>query len=327
MRKTVKFLLSKSMLLLVALSLLVFSSCKESADSNDDVSAVSGPLDNLYIGMSREEVYTLLGEPDGFASGLRWFEYNDVGVFDPFYQEPYLDTMASINAYGKEWDSYILIRDAIQERFSNKESGFYTQQHEIMKITADKKSFTVEVLAAYAYYEPNGDYDVKMSSGSVTPIRLTFEKDKNNDYQLSSFYVGKGNEDWGWDGGSAIDSLQKRNYESAMEGIIGVIPSQTNCYKGYYMVYISNTEYRDDNAVDGCYYVKYFPGATIWIEKYTSSEDDMSNHYVIKYSDPQKNIIVGPKGMSEIAVTDDMLGVYDNIDNKFVVKLEKFVKK
>jgi hypothetical protein len=39
-------------------------------------------LDKIYLGMPTADVYGLFGEPDYQASGLMWFGYNDVGIFD-----------------------------------------------------------------------------------------------------------------------------------------------------------------------------------------------------------------------------------------------------
>lgn len=278
-------------------------------------------FDAIYLGMTSAEVHALFGEPDYQASGLMWFGYNDVGTFDTGLG--FEGTISRIVVGGKHWDVHKLINEAIINRHSVGTGAYLTESHLIMKFTAAQNGFTAEVQSVCGIYGRKGDYDVELKSSVALPIRITFVKNKNNDYELSSYHERRKGEDWGWKGDSAVESLQNNCYANAMHHFVGAIPSTGRYSIGVGTVAVTNVAERHTES--GFFTIRYFPGATLQIEKYTDKWRAYAPQtWIIEYADKRKNITVGQNGSSVIPVTDDLIGIFNADENEYSIKFEKY---
>jgi len=284
-----------------------------------DVTVSSDILDKIYLGMTNEEVYALFGEPDFHASGLMWFGYNDVGIFDPGWTPR--GAISRIQAGGKEWSLFNLINDTIIRNFSgdfSKGAGAYsTVWHEITSLDANSNEFTVEGTAQYERYMPDGEYGVERVGWDYSRFAMTFAKNANYDYVLTSCNLSPA---WNMDRPPEL-----KCYADAMYHFVGAIPSsgRFGISGGTAVV----TDYADSLTPNGEFLIKYFPGATLSIEKYDEEyTTHSSGNWIIEYSDSSKNISVGRNGMTEIQITDDLIGIYDTDKSEYVMRFEKYAR-
>ncbi len=290
---------------------------------NPSGSATSDILDDVYLGMTEEEVYALFGEPDFHSplSSSSYYGYNDVGIFAPGFR----GTISIISIGGKNWNVDELVNEAINDRLSVNVGRYLTESHRIMKLSADKNGFTAEVQSVCGIYGRKGDYDVELKSSTASPIRMTFVKNEHNDYEFSSYHEGQKGEEWGWKDDAVIESLQNDCYTNAMYHFVGAIPYDGRFGIGVGTVALTNVA--QDDTKSGFFTIKYFPGATLQIEKYTDVWAAYEPQtWIIEYSDKRKNITVGKEGSRVIPVTDDLIGIFNVDENEYSIKFEKYTK-
>jgi hypothetical protein len=90
----------------------------------------------------------------------------------------------------------------------------------------------------------------------------------------------------------------------------------------------SITDYAESTVIDDNYFlIRYFPGATLAIEGYDERHINNQPEYscIVEYADSSKNITVGRDGMAPITITDDIIGIRTNGDDKYGIRFEKYV--
>ena len=282
-------------------------------------------LDKIYLGMPRSDVYSLFGEPDYQASGLMWFGYNDIGIFD--VAGSFADGRSDIITRFNDWDLYELINTAMNRYDTSGENEYFAQSYLIRDIVANPNSFTVYFVSLCETFTSNGESDVRRVLDRDLPlgIGLSFEKNANGDYTLTAEYKVY------WDIPSIqmlIDKLKKWNYSNAMYHFVGVLPNSTRLgFRRGGTVAI--TDYAESLVLnEGEFLIKYFPGATLSVEKYDEEHAlyPSDSSWVIEYVDSSKNITVGRDGMGAIPITDDLIGIRCADEGKYEVRFEKYKK-
>ena len=284
-------------------------------------------LSKLYLGMTNEKVYALFGEPDFSASGLMWYGYTDVGVFDPMS----LDSNGLIKRISlkdsKYWSIGELIDTTVMQRKTPdtliEEAPFLW--YEIVSIDANERGFTAKIISQYELYIPDGEYSVRRTDWEYSYIDLSFAKNSDFDYVLTSYYC----DDGVWPMGMAP---VLRCYENAMYHFVGAVPRMgTRFGIGYNSIAtaVVNNYAQDVTGDRNGFLIKYFPGATFQIEPFDEENALMGyepGSWIIKYADMSKNINVGRDGTGEIPITDDMLGIYDTSIDDYAIRFDKYVK-
>ncbi|MDD4075606.1 MAG: M56 family metallopeptidase, partial [Eubacteriales bacterium] len=233
-------------------------------------------LEKVYLGMPCADVYDLFGEPDFQASGLMWFGYNNVGVFDPGWTPG--GVIGRIQAGGKDWSVFNLIIDAIMQKFSNGISAeeYSAVWYEITALNADANGFTVEGTAQYERYLPDGEYNVRRTYWEYSHFTLTYTKNTDFDYVLASSDMKAG---WIW---GKLPEL--RCYDAAMYHFVGAVPSDGRYGIGVGTAAVTNVA--DCTTDGGGFIIRYFPGATVQIEEYNVEWSAYEpQNWIIEYAD------------------------------------------
>lgn len=277
----------------------------------DDYSDLLG---KIYLGMTEKEVKDLFGEPDFAASGLMWFGYDNVGIFDPSFSKT--GVIERISAGNKNWSVHELISSAVkshyEENIVSPVGAYPCEWHEITSMDANKNEFTVEVTSQYELYMPDGGYDVRRVHWEYAHIKMTFAKNTYYNYVMTSCNIN----DRVWAMGMAP---VQRCYDDAMYYFVGATRSSGRFGIGLGTVNV--TDYAESMVTDdGEFLIKYFPGATLQIE------EDCTGNWILEYSDPGKNIAVGWDGTGEILITEDLIGIYNVDDGRYNMKFEKHVR-
>lgn len=282
-----------------------------------------GILDKIYLGMTNEEVYELFGVPDFQASGLMWYGYNDIGIFDPSFGFNGLIERITL-ANGWSWSVHDLINAAVKRQnmpdVSTDDVSF--EWHEIVDLEATERGFTVNVISQYERYLPDGEYNVRRTKWAYSHIELAFAKNEEYDYVLTSY----NSDDNVWLVGM---EPELKCYTEAMYFFVGALPSP--CRFGLHRGGTAAiTNYAECSTVDDdMFLISYFPGATLAIEEYDDQYATYpSNYYswVIEYANSRKNITVGKDGTGAIPITDDMIGIYSIVDGRYEIKFERYVR-
>jgi hypothetical protein len=302
-------------------------------------------LDKIYLGMTVAEVHDLFSEPDFHASGLMWFGYNDVGIFNPTVigTNGIIDEISLTN--GTKWSMYELINSAVihhnRGKYQEPDGIYPTESHIILALDANPRGFTAYVISLFNNYLPDGEYNVRSVSGGMTPLALTFEKNQNGYYGLTEYWeADPGDKNMSsirakfpkeaadkLESQSYNESLIRQNYEQAMYFFVGAIPS----YMGYRFGIGAGTavvnKLAGSDVENGYFVVKYFPGATLEIEKYDEARSFYPlENWVVEYTDSRKNITVGGDGMNEIFITDDLIGIFNADTGEYAMKFEKYAR-
>jgi len=255
-----------------------------------------------------------------------WYGYNDVGVFNPsdLGADGYID---SITAHGKDWSIADLVNTAVKQHNKSAASAGEHPVHSyiITNIKANTNSFTVNITSLYESYLQNGEYDVRRVRSLYSPLELSFAKNANFDYELTTYReVGSlqvGNE-------SGRDSLEYNNYTDAMYFFVGAIAH--DCRYGFGTVSTGTaalTNVASDTVDNECFVIQYFPGARLLIEEYDAEHATVKpGNWIIEYTNPGKNITVGRDGTDSIPITNDMIGIIDADVGEYVMKFEKYSK-
>ncbi|MDR0293000.1 MAG: M56 family metallopeptidase [Oscillospiraceae bacterium] len=300
----------------------------DAAGQNPDIiNASPAPfsLDKAYLGMTAAEVYALFGEPDFQASGLMWFGYDDVGVFDPGFSAAGVIERISFSG-GKSWSVIDLVSAAVIQHYADDTSaGAYpAERHQIVSLDASESGFTAEGISQYELYLPDGEYDVRRVKWAYSNFNMTFAKNENYDYVLSSYSI----DDGVWPMGMAP---VPKCYDDAMYHFVGAIPSMGRFSIGVDTIataVVNNYALSETGDYEG-FLIKYFPGATLQIEPFNEENAVMGykpGSWIIEYADSGKNITVGRNGTGEIPITDDLIGIYNAKDGKYGITFEKFKK-
>lgn len=296
----------------------------------------------IYLGMPSAAVYDLFGAPDYQASGLMWFGYNDIGVFDPGTSNSGVIEKISLND-GTLWSVYDLIRTAV---IQHNESAFYTsaevyptESHVILALDASPNGFTAYVMSLFLTFLPEGEYNVREVAGHHTPLALTFTKNQSGDYTLTDYWQAEDGNRYmpsirskfpenTWD---LIDTqlyIQSSNqscYDEAMYHFVGAIPYDSRYSIGVGTAAVTNVA--GDTNDDEYFVVSYFPEATLRIEEYGAEWSSYkSQSWIIEYADKSENITVGKNGTNTIPITDDLIGIYNVDETRYVMKFEKYTK-
>jgi len=288
-------------------------------------------LDRVYLGMTDAEVYKLFGEPDFSASGVMWYGYDDIGVFDPGFNALGVIERISLTDI-KTWSMHDLIKAAILQHYaddiSNGEypvganAGAYPAEwHEIVSLEANANEFTVEGIAQYELYLPDGEYDVRRVKWDYANIKMTFTKNADYDYVLTSCEI---------DGGQWLMGMMPvlKCYNEAMYYFVGALPYDSRYSIGAGTAVVTNHAGGISGVSENGYFtIQYFPGATLSIEEYDGEHATWKPaSWIIEYADPSKNITVGKNGMGEIPITEDLTGIFLVDENRYVMKFEKYVR-
>ena len=317
----------------------------------------AGVLSKIYLGMTNGEVYAMFGEPDFQASGLTWYGYTDVGVFDPCFSATGAIERISLDN-GKEWDMHELISAAVMRhndgQYYAPDGAHPTEAHAILALDADINGFTAYVMSLWQTFLPKGEYDVREVGGAHVPLALTFEKNQNGDYELAEYWEpgdGAGyipsirskfpEGAWGKvDTQLYIEAHKKSCYDQAMYFFVGVVPYDDRIGIRLNTGDAANiTKCAGIEVIEGthCFLVKYLPGASLLIEPYGEDRNGFGDgpdldpgKWTIRYADSSKNIQVGGAGSPEITITDDLIGIYDigtyDDGGLCIMKFEKYTK-
>ena len=279
--------------------------------------------DTIYLGMTNAEVRSLFGEPDFSASGLMWYGYDDVGVFNPsnLGADGYID---SISVQGKDWSISELVNAAVkQHNKSDASTGEYpVHSSDITDIKANADSFTVNITSLYESYLPNGEYDVRRVHSLYSPLELSFAKNANFDYELTAYLEAGppqvGNE-------PDRDRLEHDNYTAAMYFFVGAIAY--DCRYGIGAGTAALTNVAIATVENECFMIQYFPGARLLIEEYDAEYATAEpGNWIIEYANPNNNLAVGRDGTDSIQITNDMIGIIDADVGDYVMKFEKYIR-
>ena len=329
--------------------------------STDDVAtAIDYDIrSQLYLGMTNEEVYALFGEPDYHGSGMMWYGYNDIGTIDPGFSSTGLVEWISLKDDGTVWSVYDLINtEVIQHNYARfyvssggDTDGVYpTQSHVLLALDADNNGFTAYIVSLYSNYVPDGEYDVREVGGTHAPLALTFVKNANGNYKISEYWEPR-------DGSYYMPSIRAKFPESLWDRVdtqLYIEANNKHCYEQAMSHFVRAIPYDERieirlntrDAVDvtrcavieiieetRCFLVKYFPEATLQIEPYDESHngwgdgpDYGSGSWIIEYADSNKNMTIGRNGTGEIAITDDLIGIYDTDSGMYTMRFEKYTR-
>gem|GEM_PF-4780964 len=286
----------------------------------------SNILSQIYLGMSNEEVYALFGEPDYQASGLMWYGYNDIGTFDPSFSSTGVVEGISLN-YGTFWSVHELVRAAVMRHYGRDPSGeFPAVWYEIVSMDANEREFTVTGRAQYELYIPDGEYDVRRVRWERAYIEMTFAKNANYDYVLTSSSI----EDGIWTLAFPPDLMC---YDQAMLHFVGAIPGNVMAFAigagAEGIVTVTDIAAGEPRVGNADFWITYFPGATFKIEPYDENLHFSSNEpgsWVVEYADTGKNITVGREGTNALPITDDLIGIYDLNGGRYSMRFERYVR-
>ena len=147
-------------------------------------------LNQIYLGMTNENVFTLFGEPDFHASGLVWYGYTNIGIFDPMGTTGLVERISLNN--GISWSVRELISTAVKQHYAGHfyepDGSFATEAHTILALDANPQRFSAYVVSLFMNYLPDGEDDVREISGGHSHIVLTFERNQYNQYDLVEFW-------------------------------------------------------------------------------------------------------------------------------------------
>ena len=306
----------------------------------------------IYLGMPRSEVLEVLGKGDFEGSGLDEWGYDDLCniYFDGAFYEESEDydydgaIVTRVTTADKDWDIPTLVRGAVFERHADSISdGEYpVESHINLGIDADTDGFTIYIISLYETYERDGDYGVISISRSNMPLSLSFGRNGDGDYELTEYWQPE-DDDLSASSASykfpeeiqdridtqisidSVDELSDNCYTEAMYHFVGAVPY--TCRYGIGAGTASVTNNVGSTEEDDYFLVEYFPGAMLQIEKYDSSYSSSGpGNWNIVYADPGKNIAVGKKGSSSILITDDLIGIYDVDNGRYVMKFKLYVR-
>jgi len=288
----------------------------------ENETASSDMLNKIYLGMTNEEVYALFGEPDYHASGLMWYGYNNVGTFDPSFGFNGLIERISLDN-GWSWSIHDLISAEVKRHntYDAPIGEVPFEWHEIVDLEATERGFTVKVISQYEHYLPDGEYNVLRTKWEYSHMELSFAKNKNYEYVLTSY--SSDNNVW-------LMGMEPefKCYTEAMCFFVGAVPGsgRFGFHKGGTAAI---TNYAECSTVDDdVFLIRYFPGATLAIEEYDEQYATYPSNYTwfIMYANSSKNITVGKDGMGVMPITDDMIGIYNNVEGKYEIKFERYEK-
>ena len=194
-------------------------------------------------------------------------------------------------------------------------------------------------MSLWMTFLPDGEYNVRDVGGTHSPLALTFTKNRNGDYELTeywqpndgTYYMPSIRSKFPEDTWNKVDTqlyIQAHNescYDQAMYFFVGAVP-----HDGRYGIGASTavvTNYAESVVENECFIIRYFPGATLRIEKYDEEHMlEKPGNWIIEYADKNKNISVGASGIGRITITDDLIGVFDIDESKYEMMFEKYVK-
>ena len=279
-------------------------------------------LNQIYLGMTHEEINALFGAPDSIASGSMWFGSNNAGVFSPDWLSGYSSWHS-----GKHWSVYELVKAAVLQHFGGGTSGEYPDVWlQIVSMDANEREFTVTGKAQYELYIPDGEYDVSRVRWEYANIEMTFAKNADYDYVLSSSSIDSAV----WPLGMAPVPMC---YDEAILHFVGEILHSTR----YGVNGFSGTIILTDIAAGSRYYdyenpiIIFFPRATLAVEgsNIMQYEGFVEQTLIIEFADPSKNITFGKDGVSELSaipITEDLIGIFNVEDNRYEMKFERYVR-
>jgi hypothetical protein len=165
--------------------------------------------DGIYLGMPVSLVYEMFGAPDYQASGLMWFGYSDVGIFD--------DMGTGVIRRFNNWNVHDLVTIAvIQNYVVGAPTGIvHFESHEIIEFNGDESGFTVRVLSLWEGFLPDGQNDVQRVVCLFRDIEITFAK-VNGFYSMTT--LNDRGEVYGED--SKREVLENWNTQKAMNFFI-----------------------------------------------------------------------------------------------------------
>ncbi len=302
-------------------------------------------LNRLYLGMPRSEVENILGKRDGEGSGLDFWFYNDIGSVyfsGNFHEDSAMHNydgaiVTQIKMKNKSWDIYELVSMAVKQyNTSSMPTGEYpTASHVSLALDATADGFTIYVISLYETFLPDGEYNVRNVRSLHKPLALTFVKNANNDYELTEYWQPKGGSEYlpsikakfpreTWDKldlGPYIERQKEICENNAMYFFVGAIRGigRYGLDSGTVVV----TDCASDAVEDECFVIKYFPGARIQIDGNELHETDM--HYIIRYTDSSKNIVIDKKSI-EVPITEDLIGIFNTKTNEYRIKFELYAR-
>ena len=299
-------------------------------------------LEKVYLGMMNEEVYALFGEPDFHASGLMWYGYNDIGVFDPSFGFNGLIERISL-ANGWSWSIHDLISTAVKQQSNGPyyvhDGAYPTEAHTILSLDADKDGFTVYIMSLWMTFLPDGEYNVRDVGGTHSPLALTFTKNRNGDYELmeywqpndGAYYMSSIRSKFPEDTWNKVDTqlyIQAHNescYDQAMYFFVGAVPHESNFGIGAGNATL--TQIADNTVENECFMIRYFPEARLRIAAYNEEiEAGKPGNWTIEYIDRSKNITVGKDGIDNVMITEDVIGVYNTESGRYAMQFELYKK-
>jgi hypothetical protein len=290
----------------------------------DRVALDTNILDKIYLGMPNTEVYDLFGEPDFAASGLDWYGYNEVGTFDPEFS----GTVRRISlTNGTNWVLFDLINTAVKRHnVSDAPTGeFPAHSYRVISQDANPNNITVQIRSLYETYLPNGQYDVSRIRQVYADLELSFMKNSSGEYELTSYRETSARL---YSMDIDLASLERQNHEQAMYFFVGAVPSdgRFGFQRGGTAAVTDCAEY--STVDDDGFLIKYFPGATLSIEKYDEeyATYPSDSSWVIEYTDSSKNITIGRDGMDTIPITDDLIGIRCINEGRYEIRFEKYRK-
>ena len=188
----------------------------------------------------------------------------------------------------------------------------------------------MRAVALWETFAQDGEYDVKIESASCNPVELTFIRNKNNDYELSKYQEWM-KDDWEWVKGldpTISEGLQNDCHDQAMYHFVGALRCDFPMRYGIGVGTVAVTNIAlSESPENEEFLIKYFPEATLQIEPYTEEWSIYKpQSWIIKYADSSKNITVGKDGSDVITITDDLIGIYNVDEGRYVVRFEKYRK-
>ena len=189
-------------------------------------------LSQIYLGMTEAEANELLGEPVSrgyFNAGSLRNEYTNAGslIFNgrTYYEREAAIVTMVIFKSGKVWDIYELVSTAVKQHNMDTAAGgeYLAETHQTMAIDAGSSGFTVKALSQCDAFVPDGEYNVRLVRSVYTPLELTFAKNAQGEYELTSYRVPESGEKWDWAENPPfrVETLKQTTYSEAMDHFVG----------------------------------------------------------------------------------------------------------
>jgi beta-lactamase regulating signal transducer with metallopeptidase domain len=313
-------------------------------------------LDKAYLGMPRSEVLELFGSPDFMGSGRDFWGYADVATFDfgsaysgDAYSHNYDEALVmGIGTADGYWGISELVGTAVIQhndgKFYAPAGAFPAESHVVLALDADTHGFTAYIMSLYQNYQPDGEHSVREVSGAHLPLALTFAKNASGDYVLAEYWEPEDGtrypasirskfprETWANTDTQLHNRWQQQNcFHQAMYHFVGALHNSGRFgISDNTLGTVDVTDYAECETIDGVFWIKNFPDATLQIEPYDEESDGFGygpGSWVIEYADSSKNITAGRDGTGVIPITDDLIGIYDIAGDRYAMRFEKYVK-